>query len=243
MRRPQLSIRGLTGIIALVAVAFACLLNASAPWAVVARIAFYVALLTAPLGALNLHGSRKAFYQGFTIWGWGYLALSSMQAYITDPFLDWAYETTIPLDRQSGKGGTERVDVPQAYLPEDMTFERIRDVLDAHINIRIEGGGTATGLFVNEVKLSSAEIHGRSVPAVALALETIQGKAAMLREAMASGKALSVTGVASGRPTGMSALLPVDQPSFERVADAIIGIVAGLIGGVVGQRFHARREA
>ncbi len=75
MRRFRFSIAGLMGIVLIAAVGLAGLRNASPLWAGTLLMLTCAALALAVVGAIYCRGPRQAWWLGFAIFGWGYLAL------------------------------------------------------------------------------------------------------------------------------------------------------------------------
>ncbi len=75
MRRFRFSIAGLMGIVLIAAVGLAGLRNASALWAGTLLMLTCATLALAVVGAIYCRGPRQAWWLGFAIFGWGYLAL------------------------------------------------------------------------------------------------------------------------------------------------------------------------
>lgn len=73
MARPRLSIAGLLGSVVIAAVGFAALHNASPLWAGFVVLAAVALLALAVLGAVYRRGAKRAFWLGFDLFGAGYL--------------------------------------------------------------------------------------------------------------------------------------------------------------------------
>jgi hypothetical protein len=76
MRRPRITIAGLLGIVAFVAVAFAALREATNPWDSGVFGVILMTLLTSVLLAIHREADRRAYWIGFALFGWAYLSMS-----------------------------------------------------------------------------------------------------------------------------------------------------------------------
>ena len=75
MKRFQYSLLWLLGLMAFVAIGCNALVNASAFWAGLLFTVTIFVLMVAVLGSIYRHGSARAFWLGFAIFGWAYLWL------------------------------------------------------------------------------------------------------------------------------------------------------------------------
>ncbi len=76
MRNLRFSIVGLMGIVLASAVGLTALRNASKTWAGAMLLLTCGILALAVVGAIYRQGARRAWWLGFSIFGWGYMALS-----------------------------------------------------------------------------------------------------------------------------------------------------------------------
>ncbi|HWE37419.1 MAG TPA: hypothetical protein VG406_12695 [Isosphaeraceae bacterium] len=76
MRLPRFSIAGLMGLVVVVAVGVAALRFASELWAGVLLLSTVGVLGAAILGIIHRRDGKRAWWQGFALFGWGYLALA-----------------------------------------------------------------------------------------------------------------------------------------------------------------------
>lgn len=76
MSRPRFSIAGLMGLVLVVAVGVAALRSGSEDWAGIVLTLTLGILGVALLGMIFRQGSRRAFWSGFALFGWGYLTLT-----------------------------------------------------------------------------------------------------------------------------------------------------------------------
>lgn len=232
MARPRISIFGLAGLIAFIALALACLLHASAPWAASARLAYFLALGTAPLGVVYLRREPQAFYLGFALWAWFYQFLAWFEEPITTGLLDWGYEVVIPADRQAKERPTVNVDLPTVNLEDGQ-------IMDEHnVDVDIRDNGV---LLAENVRPTSKRRTGPTTAHLGLSVDTVT--ASRLEDAKSVGAPLSVS---RHRPRPLATLMTsplVDRAAFHGVGYAILGILAGLAGGVIGKQLHAIGKA
>jgi hypothetical protein len=75
MARPRFSIAGLMVVVLVVGVSVAALRSASGVWAALLFTLTLAVLAVAPLGVVYRRARSRAFWLGFGLFGWGYLAL------------------------------------------------------------------------------------------------------------------------------------------------------------------------
>src|SRR5206468_8102648 len=89
-------------------IGLAALRNATEPWVGVMFMATLGLLATATLGAAYRRGRSRAFYAGFALFGFGYLALALSPAIgpflATTMLLKWIYELVNPIIGYSQEG-------------------------------------------------------------------------------------------------------------------------------------------
>jgi hypothetical protein len=76
MRLPRFSIAGLMGLVVVVAVGVAALRFASETWAGILLMLTLGVLGAALLAFHERNGARRAWWRGFALFGWGYIALA-----------------------------------------------------------------------------------------------------------------------------------------------------------------------
>lgn len=89
MKRPQFSLWWLLGLTTFAAIGCLALANASGTWAMSLHSAMLGLLLVAILSAAFRDGPVRAFWVGFAVWGWIYLAMAfgSLRSSLSDgPF-------------------------------------------------------------------------------------------------------------------------------------------------------------
>lgn len=86
----RFSIIKAVGWIAYIAFVLAAMTNASLTWWLLSYFAIVTALLTAVLGVIFRRGARRAYWIGFSVFGWGYVILNVI-CYKTYPFLDFPH--------------------------------------------------------------------------------------------------------------------------------------------------------
>jgi hypothetical protein len=84
MNRLQFSIVSLLGVVTVVGVGCAALVNASHLWAGIVVNAAVFALLAAAVGAVYLRSNFRAFCGGFAIFGWAYFLLTATSMFHLD---------------------------------------------------------------------------------------------------------------------------------------------------------------
>jgi hypothetical protein len=76
MKGPRYSIAGLMGIVMVAVVGLAALRNPSETWAGAMLLLTCGILALGVVGAIDRRGARRAWWLGFSVFGWGYIALS-----------------------------------------------------------------------------------------------------------------------------------------------------------------------
>ncbi len=237
--RPQFSILGLVVVVGGISLALASLMHASTAWAGIMRLAYFAALGTAPLGVVYLRGRRQAFSLGFALWAWGYLVLESVPGVpVASPLLSWSYSVMIPPGRQA-----DRIREAQylAFLEKGQTIEELGDVAD----VLADGVTVAEGVMLG-TKRGEAWTQlsgGRQVPTMVRVWLEAGPDVHDRLETSETGRNPRIT-LKPRRPATSSPLAPADRvhsSSFLSVGHAIFGILAGLCGGMVGQRIQAQR--
>jgi hypothetical protein len=87
MRNLRASIAGLMGLVLIAALGMAALRNASETWAGVTYLVTRGVLGLAILCAIYARGARRAWWLGFCLFGWGYLALMATRIELRSPYL------------------------------------------------------------------------------------------------------------------------------------------------------------
>src|SRR5262245_44347955 len=87
MRNLRISIAGLMGIVPVAAVGLAALRNASPTWAGPTYLGGRGVLGLAILCAIYAQGARRAWWLGFCLFGWGYLALMAVRLELRSAYL------------------------------------------------------------------------------------------------------------------------------------------------------------
>jgi hypothetical protein len=135
--RLNFSLRALLGFVAVAAIGCGGLMYPSRASASLAWTLTLIALFVAVLGAVGRKGSKRAFWLGFAIAGWGYfwcahwvdeertlMGLWELQTHgplLTTKFLRWLLETTHPLPPRPGGGFFSlAVEIPHVALAQDL---------------------------------------------------------------------------------------------------------------------------
>lgn len=237
MARPRLSIFGLGGLIALVALALASLLHASAPWAAIVRVGYFASLASAPLGVVYFRRGRRAFYLGFALWAWLYLFVLFASEPITEEFLAWAYQQSIPVERQAKEQKLLGIVLQNITLDEDLSA----DDLSGRVDIRDQGALVAQGALI--VTGGPSLIQPGAAPVPTLDVRVDANAFGRLSNAVLLGSKLTVSRHRPGMFSALSESPPVAPADFDGVGHAVIGLFAGAVGGLVGLWFHAIRDA
>lgn len=107
MRKLQFSLLGLLGVVSSVAVGCAALAKPNEWWAMILTHATFAALFVGVLAAIYGHAARRAFWVGFAVVGWGYMAAGwanamlsnagsdDAQQFVTTELLEWLGERTL----------------------------------------------------------------------------------------------------------------------------------------------------
>ena len=224
MSGPRLSIASLTGIVALIGLSLSSVLYASSPWAWFAVLAYYLALGVAPLGIAYRREHGRAFYLGFTFWIWSYLIgtsvpLESGPHVLVPRLLSWAYPRMI-IEKRQAQQMTEVV-FPMSALAGGQAF----DDLGEEVEIRVSGDPTVyMGIRPTKNQNLSAFVK--------------QTQSSLLAQAINEGKGIIVSRHQPGPPPPT----PVDENSFYDVGNAVLGLLAGVVGGLVGRWLYASQE-
>lgn len=253
MNRPRITVFGLTCLIALLAVGLACLLHASAPWASVAVLAYFAALASAPIGIAYSRGPGRAFWAGFTAWVWIYLALTTIPLHhVPTPtakvntLIGWAYRLMIPPERQPGAAARllQPVKIPNALIQSGESYGDL-----TRLDVRSGDELLAEGVGVQDSGLVSgsgfAGGPGDPQSTARFVVQADPGQVERLTDALAANRQLTVSRHQPRPPSPLAQLVadpPVDEVAFLHVGNALIGIAAGVVGGLIGRWFYGRRE-
>lgn len=105
-------------VVAFVAVFLAAAIYGSQIWLSVVSMTTVVTLLAGLTAAIAHHGTRRAFWIGFSIFGWGFLQLQIMKLGDTHVLRTWALmEPVIGLIQQFSTGKQVRTTFGVSILP------------------------------------------------------------------------------------------------------------------------------
>jgi hypothetical protein len=234
---------GLVGFVAICAIGFGCLLYASSPLASTIYSITPAVLTAGWLGIIYRRGARRAFWVGFSLFGWSYLILaygpwfeSAVSPHLASTrLLQWAYPTMIPQARRttSTRPLTETFVILTPEVAGDFGTElsgRLVDVLAK------DAGKESTSLLAEGVRLNGGTNIGSIV--TRLRVEVEPGLAAILKKAEADKIKFVVRphledpfAVALSNP-------PVQLPHFEQVGHALFGLICAFAGGFLGRYFY-----
>jgi hypothetical protein len=243
----RFSLRGLLGAIGILAVGLACLMFASSPWADTSVSITLGALTVALIGVVYRRGDRRAFWVGFALCGWAYMALSSGSWFasdfryhlVTTRVLRWAYPWLIPEARQSANARAVQrsFNVANPELDEGLATGELHGPVD----VLTKGDSKSPpSLVVEGVEVGGGSKSGARVTSVTLRVDPEQ--IARLAQVPA-GKAKFV--LRQHRPGPLAAIRsspPVEEFDFLRVGHSLFALLCACVGGMVGRYFHATRD-
>lgn len=235
---PRITVATLAGIVALTGLSLGCLLYASSPWAQIATIAYYAALVIAPLGIIYRTGLRRAFYIGFAIWAWGGLGLSFAPSTPTTLLLAWAHATLIPRERQREQP-PRAIGIPVSSLKQTKSYrfesDEQMDVTTTDASIAIKG------IRLRFDRPRPMQYPNRAIVPSMVLNGTVEQEA-LIAKAVSDKKQFTVAPHRPGLLSPLSASPPVDKDSFIRIGHSLLGLLLGLVGGLLGMRFYRTRE-
>ena len=211
-------------------------------------------LTVAPLGVFYRRGERRAFWGGFVLCGWTYMALSSgpwLVGYVrpqlvTSKLLEWAYPRLIPPARQPSHPRflREHFVVPAATLQEGLTVDELsRSPVDVWVKegenpptLLVEGVRTIPTLLVEGVRTIDS---GTTSPT----LDVDRDQNALLAQAKAYSRRFILRRGGSRPFAAMWSVPPVETSDFEGVGHSLFGLLCAWLGGMAGRYFFATREA
>ena len=181
MRFGRFSIAGLLGEVGLCGFGLACLLQASTPWAGAFSVTLGL-LAVALMGIIYRTAERRAFWTGFAICGWVYMAMiicPGLRDYTrhrlaTTRLLDWAYPWLIPEERQpSGNRSRMRaIRVQGAILGEGLTATNLSS---GWVDVWVKNEGETTASFLaGDVQVTGVSSSGTTVTEVVLQVDSNQ---------------------------------------------------------------------
>ena len=221
MRR--FSILGMMSFVLALGVALAALRNASELWADLLLLLDLAAVGTAILGVIFLRCKERAWWLGFGLFGGGYLILA---------FTPGLADLTQPKLGLSHVLAYVHLQVPPLSTPPPGDFRELLEKRRA-LKTRLEDALRTT--------------RNPSDPAIkrpAMQLERIESQIASIQGfgGASSVSASKTTHSSSSISNPWQSLFPgaANYDQFQRVGHALFTLLAGLAGGAVACRFHAR---
>ena len=248
MRFPRFSVADLLRAVLLCALGMACLIFPSSPWGG-AVFSFTLGVLTlALLGICYRRGDRRAFWTGFALCGWTYLALSSGPWFVTyvrphlvtSKVLEWAYPWLIPVARQASnpRHALRPFVVPPAALEEGLT---VQDLKNTRVDVWVRKEGvTVPSLLAEGVQTVDDTASGNLITGPTVMIDADQF--ARLSEAKAYSRKFILRPNSPGPLAPLWSNPPVDPADFENVGHPLFALLCGWIGSLVGRHFLATRE-
>jgi hypothetical protein len=243
----RFSLRGLLGAIGLLAVGLACLMFASSPWADISVSITLGALTVALIGVAYRRGDRRAFWVGFAVCGWAYMALSSGSWFasdfryhlVTTRLLRWAYPWLIPEARQPANAGAAQ---PSFNVANPELEEGLATVgLHGPVDVLTKGDSkTPPSLVVEGVEVGGSSKSGAGVRWVTLRVDADQF--ARLAEVPAGQAKFVLRRHLPGPLAAIRSNPPVQEGDFLRVGHSLFALLCACVGGMVGRYFHATRD-
>ncbi len=248
MRFARFSVAGLLGAVGLWAVALACLVYASSPWADATFSITLGTLTVALIGVAYRRGDRRAHWVGFALCGWAYMALSSGPWFASDvrPHLvttrlfRWAYPWLILEARQPANAhAAERpFDVPAPELGEGLTPDGLSM---GQVDVLTKGDGeTPPSLLIEGVEVGGHSTSGATVTSVTLLADPT--RFARLTRASAGQVKFVLRRHQSDPFAGIWSNPPVLESDFLRVGHSLLGLLCAWVGSMMGRYFYATRD-
>lgn len=256
MGRLRISVAGLMGVVGCVAVAVVSLMFASDLLASVTVMLTLGLLTVAILAVVYRREARRAFWLGFVILGWGYMALawaSGREGLVTSGILD-ALHSMAPARRPTaafasafGPAGLDpdiqnRLIHKKLEEPVSMSFANetpLEDVLK-YIKSATQGPiDSGIPIYIDPAGLQAA---GKTVTSpVQLDIEGIPLRTTLRHMLEQIGLTYFVR---DGLLTITSKNFAVDSiEAFRRIGHCYWAILAGVLGGLAGRYLHATRDA
>ena len=248
MRFARFSIAELLGAVGLSGLGLACLLHASSPWAAT-MFSITLGLLTmALIGVIYRMGERRAFWVGFAICGWLYMALTTnpwLGAWIgpnlvTSKLLYWAYPRLIPDERQLlvYNSRLQAFQVQRPILGESLAKANLSG---RRVDVWVKKEGEKVPSFLlGDVPVGDSSGAGNTVTRATLVSEPDQF--ARLAQARAEGLTFVLERHHSSPLAPLWSIAPVSSDEFQVVGHSWFGLLWAWIGGCAGRYFYATRD-
>jgi hypothetical protein len=236
----RFSLAGLAGAVVICALWLACLMFASSPWASAVLSITLSALTLAPLGIIYRRGERRAYWLGFALCGWTYIAFTFGPGFVTNlrpllvtsNLLEWSYPWLVPTSRQRSnpRNFLQTVSVPSPTLEGGLTPEQANG---STVDVWVRGKtDTPPSILLNGVP---AFYDGR----FSVAVNTDQS--ARLSPALANSLQFIVRPHSPGLFDALWTSPLVDSDDFGNVGHAWFALFAAGAGSRIGRYFHATR--
>jgi len=269
MKRLRFTLAGVAGFVFVVALGLASLRLASRTWAGTTLLLTLVALSIAILGVVYHRGARQAFWLGFALLGWGYMALASQfwwdrtavrPCLVTTTFLERIYPY-IRLDRFVRlPGETDPRDLlikAKLEEPISMSFANetpLDDILkyiraatkgsfDSGIPIYVDPAGLRrAGQTTSSVV--SLDLDGLPLRTTLAILLKQLGLTYQVRDGLLTITAGDFPVLSPMDPLAPISLPPPDsgQASYLLAGHCYFGLFAAFVGGAAGLLFFRTRE-
>jgi hypothetical protein len=255
MQRFHVSVAGAMKFIVVMATGLAALLLASETWAGVIFMLTLAVLGTAILATFYRAGERRAFWAGFTLFGWGYTALilgSARDDLVTSSVLDGLKPyLTVP-----GYRAPDASSFAQRFLAPDQRTRMIYAKLEEPISTEFLNP-TPLEDILKYIKNATTGPHDSGIPiyvdprGIANAGETLQSTVTLDLEGIPLRTTLKLMleqlGLTYFVRDGMltitaPSLVPASVEPFQQIGHCYWALLAGLIGGMIGRRLCATRE-
>ncbi len=237
------SVAGLVGSVVLIAVGIATLQNASSPWASVAFSVALSVLTVALIGVVCRRGERHAFWVGFSLCGWIYLALSSGPGLatsvrpnlVTAKLLDWAYPRLVPEERRptGSRPPGHQFSVPVPALGEGLAHDNLTGT---HVDVlaRREREESPTRLIEDVAVIGVSSSGGKVTRAV---LDTSPAQFAQLTQAQTEPSQFILLRHRPGWFSEFPSSSQVGSNDFQNCGHSLFALLAAWIGGALGRFF------
>jgi hypothetical protein len=240
MRFARFSLAGLVWVVVFCALGLGCLMFASSSWASTVLSVALGALTLAPLGIIYRRGERRAFWLGFALCGWTYIAftfgpwfiINLRPELVTSKLLEWAYAWLVPAARQRSnpRNFLQPFAVPSPALEGGLTPQ---DINGSIVDVWVRGErDVRPSLLVKGVKTFG--VGSLSVAANDDQLARLAAAQASAQQFILRLHSPSVFDALSDSPL-------VDSGDFANVGHAWFGLFFAWAGSRVGLYFYATR--
>jgi hypothetical protein len=247
MKFARFSIASLLSTVAIFAVGLACLMFASTPWAGAVLSVTLGILTLALLGVGYRRGERRAFWVGFALCGWAYMALSSGPWFtdyirprlVTTSLLDWLYPLLIPSARQPNARNAKLAStITPVEFEGDLTFD---DLGKSPVDVWVRGEDKGSPTLLAEGVVFGGGSNGRPAQ-----VHIVADAAQFAKPELAKARLGSRTFILRPHPSGLFDPLwaspPVSPKQFENVGHSLFGLLCAWLGSVAARYLFATRD-